>query len=680
MGFRIGIDTGGTFTDVALINENNGQLYAAKVPSTPHNPSEAIIQGMEKILSETGVKESEISFFIHGTTVATNALLEQKGAITALITTEGFKDVLEIGRQTRPKLYDFRARKPSPLIPRHLRVEAAERIRSNGEIITPIQVSQLEQVLDELKRQGVEAISVCLLNSYINDTHERIVKKIIEEKLPHVYVSLSSEVLSEYREFERTSTTVINSYVMPKMKKYLNQLHQELKKRDVSSDLYIMQSNGGIISTETATEVPARTVLSGPAGGAMAGITISQMTGRENLITIDMGGTSLDTCLIEKGQPHFTTMSEIGSMPIKLPMVEMHTIGSGGGSIAWIDAGGALCVGPHSAGAFPGPVCYGRGGIEPTVTDANVILGRLNPDYILGGEMKMDVEAARQVVYEKIAKPLGMSVEKAAEGIIRVVNANMVRGIHVVSVEKGHDPRDFSLVAFGGAGPVNAIDLGMELGCPEIIVPKYPGITCAIGMLSSNIKQDYVQTFLFDVGKLNVEDMKTIYRRLEEKASEQMEKEGLVGDKVTIVKSMDLRYKGQSYELTVSIGNHELNQGQINQTVKEFHKQYQKLYGYSQEENPLEVVNLRLIAIGHVENIDFSYVQQQKGVMPQPIQRRKVYFHGEFIESNIYNRNSFTEGSRIHGPAVIEQLDSTIVVYPKQEAVCDTYGNLVIQL
>lgn len=680
MGYRLGIDTGGTFTDVALINEETGNLFASKVPSTPHNPSEAIINGLEKIMRENNIKENDnIKVFIHGTTVATNSLLERKGAKTALITTKGFKDVLEIGRQTRPKLYDFKARRIKPLIDRYLRVEIEERIKADGTIEKPINKEVILSIIDELKRQNVQSVAVCLLNAYRNNEHELIIKKIIQKEWPEVYISISSEVLPEFREYERTSTNVINAYVMPKMKSYLEYLEKKLIEKNITSDLYIMQSNGGIIHMDTATTTPARTVLSGPAGGAMAGITISEMTKRNNIITIDMGGTSLDTCLIENKHPHYTTLSEIGGMPIKLPMIEMHTIGSGGGSIASIDSGGALKVGPESAGANPGPICYGKGGIEPTVTDANAILGRLNPEFILGGEMKMDLETAKWIVKEKIADPLGMSVEEAAEGILRVVNANMVRGIHVVSVEKGYDPRDFSLVAFGGAGPVNAIDIAMELNCREVIIPKFPGVNCAIGMLSSDIKQDYVQTYLKSVETIKYSEITHIFNELETKAMQDLNS-GNNKNTLQFIKSVDLRFIGQSYELTIQLDDELINKKTIQSCIQRFYNQYEKLYGYSDKNEEIEIVNLRLVAVNEIEKVEFKENSSTLKNEPKPISIRKVYFNGEYMHTEVYSRDSLTHGSEVKGPAVIEQLDSTILVYPNQIAITDSFDNLIIKL
>lgn len=679
MSYRLGVDTGGTFTDIALIHEQTGKVHVAKVPSTPHDPSEAVINGVHEIVNQTGIDVENISFFIHGSTVATNALLERKGARTALLTTKGFRDVLEIGRQSRPKLYDFKARKKPPFVTRDLRIEVSERIKANGEVLEPLDTEEIREIARRLKSEGVQSIAVCLINSYMNDTHEKKIGHILQEEYPEAYVTLSSEVLPEFKEYERTSTVSANAYVLPKMKGYLNRLVGSLKETGVSSELYIMQSNGGIITAESAMHTPARTVLSGPAGGILAGLFIVETTPYKDLITIDMGGTSLDTALIEKGKPQYTTMSEVEGNPIKLPMIEMHTIGSGGGSIAWIDAGGALRVGPQSAGAMPGPVCYNKGGMEPTVTDANVILGRINPGYILNGKMKMNLELARQVMKEKIADPLGITIEEAAEGILKVVNANMIRGIRVISIEKGHDPRNFSLVAFGGAGPVHAVDIGMELGCQEIIIPPNPGITCAMGMLMADVRHDYVQTILSSVSRLKLEEANAVIAHLAQEAQEQLRKEGFTTADIHLQVALDLRYLRQAYEIDVPVQGLTLNAALLEQAVRDFHMLHHKIYGFSREGETIELVNVRLTAIGAIPKIQFDK-RKNASKAPEAVPSRKVFFDGQFVDTTVRNRAALRAGDVVAGPAILEQLDSTIVIHPGQKAVSDDFGNLIIHL
>lgn len=677
MSYRLGVDTGGTFTDIALIHEHSGQIHIAKTPSTPHDPSEAVINGLDEIVRKTGVDVREISFFIHGSTVATNTLLERNGAKTALITTKGFRDVLEIGRQSRPKLYDFRARRKELLVPRNMRMEVNERIKANGEVLQSIDLAEVEDIARDLQQRGVQSIAVCLINSYLNDKHEKLIRKVIEDVYPEAHITLSSEVLPEFKEYERTSTVAANAYVMPKMRRYLNKLSEDLKAKDVSSELFIMQSNGGIITAESAMQTPARTVLSGPAGGILAGMFIVETTPYKDLITIDMGGTSLDTALIENGQPQYTTLSEIEGNPIKLPMIEMHTIGSGGGSIAWIDEGGALRAGPQSAGAMPGPVCYNRGGMEPTVTDANVILGRINPGYILDGKMKMNLDLARQVMKEKIADPLGLTVEEAAEGILKVVNANMIRGIRVISIEKGHDPRNFALVAFGGAGPMHAADLGKELGCESIIIPPNPGITCAMGMLMADVRHDFVQTILADVSSLDLQACNDVIVQLIQAGRQSLQEEGFAQDEIALQVSLDMRYSRQAYEIEVHVEGLELHEKLLETATEQFHVEHNKVYGFRRDGETIELVNIRLTAVGNIPKVNFQQ-QDDSGEAPRPTGSRPVFFQGQFLETAIYNRTSLQTDSVIAGPAIIEQLDSTIVIHPDQSAETDRFGNLII--
>jgi len=681
MNYRIGVDTGGTFTDVALVEERTGKSYITKVPSTPHNPSLAVLNGLRQIVEETGIDYEEISFFIHGSTVATNALLEQKGARTALLTTKGFKDVLQIGRQTRPKLYDFRARKAEPLVPRNFRLELDERIDADGNIIRKIDRQELLNIVESLKENEIQSLAICFINSYINPIHEKEVKQILSEAVPGLSITLSCEVLPEIKEYERTSTVVANAYVLPKMKYYLGHLNTNLERMNISSNLYVMQSNGGIISAETAINMPIRTMLSGPAGGVLAGSILAKNTSFKNIITIDMGGTSLDTALIENENPQFTTISEIEGRPIKVPMVEMHTIGSGGGSIAWIDSGGALRVGPHSAGATPGPVCYGRGGEEPTVSDANVILGRLNPDSILGGRMKIDVASARRVIKEKIADPLGMTVEKAAEGILKVVNANMVRGIRVISIEKGYDPREFSLMAFGGAGPLHAVDIANELGCKEVIIPPNPGITCAMGMLMADVRHDYVRTYSSKLSLVELDDINHALKTLIVEALEDLKKEGFDSDTIELKASLDLRYVRQAYEINIPLNGAHVNHTTLHEAVRTFHETHERIYGFNRHEEELEVVNIRLIGIGKITELkkDGSNEEVNRKSV-EPISVRLVYFNDAYVSAPVYQRNDLNSDVTINGPAIIEQLDSTIIIYPDQKAITDQSGNLIIYL
>ena len=496
MGYRLGVDVGGTFTDLALYDADTNRLEFAKTPSTPDNQAVGVAAGIAELARRYGVMPEQVDFFIHGTTVATNTLLERKGAVTALVVTAGFRDVLQIGRQERPSLYDWRIRRPEPLAPRRLRFEVAERVVHTGEVLTPLTGAEIDRVVARLAAADVDAIAVCLLHSYANPAHERALGEALRRSLPGVTVALSHEVLPEFKEYERMSTTAINAYVSPVMERYLRRLEHTISDAGLKSELYIMQSNGGTMGVETAIERPVHTIMSGPAAGVIGAAAIARQAGHANAISIDMGGTSFDVSLCYQGEVRQTQESEIERLPIRVPMVDVHTLGAGGGSIAWIDAGGALRVGPSSAGAVPGPACYGSGGTQATVTDANVVLGRLGESGLLGGAMPLDAALARMAVRERIADPLGIGVEEAAEGIVQVVNASMVKGIRVVSVSKGYDPREFCLVAFGGAGPLHASELAEEMDIPRVLVPVAPGVTSALGLLVADLRHDFARTVL----------------------------------------------------------------------------------------------------------------------------------------------------------------------------------------
>ena len=669
------MDTGGTFTDVALVDEVRGDRFIAKVPSTPDNPSRAVMDGVIKILEQERVDPKDVQLFLHGTTVATNALLEHKGALTALVTTEGFRDVLEIGRQTRPRLYDFRAHRPKPLVPRNLRLEVPERLRHTGEVLQALDETAANEMVSFLAQTNVEAVAVCLLNSYANGEHERQLRTLLNERMPHVHVSLSSEVLPEMREYERTSTVVANAYVIPVINRYLADLEDALNQAAIPSDLYIMQSNGGMIAAEEARRVAARTALSGPAGGAMAGVQVGRETGHDNVITIDMGGTSLDICLIEDGQPHATTEAEIAGYAIKLPMLDIHTIGAGGGSLAWIDAGGALRVGPESAGADPGPVCYGQGGTQPTVTDAHAVLGRLNPSGLLGGEMALDVEAARNAIREQIAKPLDTTVEEAASGILKVVNATMMRGIRVVSVERGRDPRQFALVGFGGAGPLHVSELADMLGAHEVLVPVAPGITSAMGIVTTDVHHDDVRACLQRAEQADLTEINRLLEEMETHLRNMLQREGFSKAQQEMTYWADFRYKHQSYEIRIPLSGHPLDTDRWKAAVAHFHREHQTLYGYAREEEPVEVVHVRASARGRLPTVKHTLWAERQGGKPEPHEWRPVYWNGGWVETPIYRREQLYAEDVIQGPAILEQLDSTVVVLPEQTARVDRYGH-----
>jgi N-methylhydantoinase A len=611
--------------------------------------------------------------------VATNALLEHKGAPTALLTTLGFEDILEIGRQNRPELYDFWARRPHPIVPRHRCYGIPERVLYTGKILQPLDEIRTEAIVREIKEKGIRSIAVSLIHSYANPLHEQTIKTIISKIHPEAYVTLSCEVLPEFREYERTSTICINAFVMPKVNDYVADLETRLQQRGVASELYIMQSNGGVITAGMAREMSARTVLSGPAGGVLTGLLLSRAIEEPNVITIDMGGTSSDISLIEAQTPRLTTESQIGGYPIKLPMIDIHTIGAGGGSIAWIDAGGALRVGPESAGAEPGPVCYGRGGEEPTVTDANALLGRINPSYLLGGEMKVCLEDARRVVEDKMARPLAMEVQRAAEGIIAVINANMIRGIRRVSVEQGYDPREFVLVAFGGAGPLHAVQLAKALNMTKVIIPPYPGIASAFGMLSADVRHDYVQTYISLSNDLRLEKLQSIYEDMEKQGNEQLRQEGFHDQSMVLDRFADIRYARQAYELSVPVKGGALSAEDVSAIVEDFHERHERSYGYGRRGEAVEFVNMRVVALGKLPAMRLSEDVSAAAQTPEPIGERDVSFEeGAAVRTPIYHREQLAPGGEILGPAVVEQLDSTTLVFPEYRAAADRLGNLII--
>ena len=625
-----------------------------------------------------GTDDVAIDFFLHGTTVATNALLEGRGAKAVLLTTRGFRDLLYIGRQNRPHLYDFWALRPEPLIPRHLTFEVTERILADGSVHLPLEEEEIDLIISQIEERQVESVAVSFLHSYINPVHEQRIKALLIAACPQIMVTLSSEILPEFREYERTSTTVINSLVQPKVNLYLGHLERELSGAGVHGGFFVMQSNGGVITARQAREQSARTVLSGPAGGVLAGVWLSRLTGRRNLITADMGGTSMDICLIHNGVPRYTSEGEIGGYPLRLPMVDVHTIGAGGGSIAWIDAGGALRVGPRSAGASPGPACYGMGGNEPTVTDANLVLGRLKPSATLGDDQKLELDLARQSLHEKIANPLGLTVEKAAEGIIRVVNAGMVRAMRVVSVQRGYDPREFVLTAFGGAGPLHAVELARELGMPQVLVPRYPGVNSAFGMLAADVRHDYVQTRLVLLDEIAPEEFDGIFAEMALAGLSDLQSEGFDRQDCVLKRFLDLRYAGQSYELTISAPAR-ISRPDINILKSEFHYVHEKTYGYSRKEAPLQLVVLRLVATGKLPEIAPLNLPRESWELPVSAEREVVFIDAPVL-TPVYNREDIGRDTVIPGPAVIEQVDSTVLIWPGDVGRCDKWGNLIIEL
>ncbi|MCL5770933.1 MAG: hydantoinase/oxoprolinase family protein [Actinobacteria bacterium] len=675
MSYRIGVDIGGTFTDLVLFEETNNEIFFHKVSSTPQNPEQGVMVCLKEIIDRFKINPKDIKVFIHGSTVATNTLIENKGAKTALITTEGFKDILTIGRQDRPKLYDFFIKRSESVIPPHLRFEIPERILYTGKVLKDIDKKKIKNIINKIKHHSVKSLSVCLLHSYANSVHEKIIKDIIEKELPDIYCSLSCDILPEFKEYQRMSTTAINAYVQPVMANYIDKLNNGLKSMGIASGLYIMQSNGGIMTSQNAQEKPINTFLSGPAAGVQSAVYFTTF---KNIITIDMGGTSFDVCLAPEGKPKFAKVTEINSQPIKVPHIDIHTIGAGGGSIARVDKGGALCVGPQSAGANPGPACYCRGGTEPTVTDANLVLGRLNPEYFLGGRIKIDIGLAREAI-KRIADILKISVEDTAEGIIKIVNANMIRGIRFVSVERGHDPREFSLFCFGGNGPMHASEIAAELCIPEIIVPIGPGVNSAFGLLNSDFRHDYVKSYLKETDGVNINNLNRIFDSMEELAYKQLKEEGILKESIKIIKSFDMRYAGQGYELETFISDEKINRNSLENIIRDFHNQHFKRYGYDIQNGSTEIVNLRLVAVSTVPKpLILKESEANSNINNALKDTRKVYLRGKWHDFLIYDRDKLNSGNMIKGPAIIEQMDSTTFLLPEQDLKIDEYKNMII--
>jgi N-methylhydantoinase A len=662
----LGVDIGGTFTDFVLIGEH-GQTRIYKWLTTPDDPSRALLAGV----AELDLPPGDGVDLVHGSTIATNALLERKGARTALISTRGFADVLQIGRQTRPSLYDLHPRKPKALVPERWRFEVTERVAADGRVITSLALEELEPIIEKLRADEIESVAICLLFSFLHPAHEQAIRqRLADDEGRGPLVSLSSEVLPEFREYERISATVINAYVAPLMGRYLARLETGLKGRR----LRIMQSNGGVISAETAATQAARTVLSGPAGGVVGAFHVARLSDYEQIITFDMGGTSTDVALCD-GRIPTTNEGKIGGMPLHLPIIDIHTVGAGGGSLAQVDVGGALTVGPQSAGADPGPVCYGMGGTIPTTTDANLILGRLDADHFLGGKMALDRDGA-QAALTVLAREMGTeSPQAAAWGVIRVANATMERAIRRISVERGHDPRRFALLAFGGAGPLHACDLATALNIPTVLIPHTPGVLSALGMLVADLVKDYSQTVMLrtdDLGDL-AEVLETHLGPLRKRGREELIAEGVAPSNVSLSQALDMRYLGQSHELTVPMVAGA-------DVLQAFHKAHGQRFGHQHPEEPIEIVNVRVVAQGALTKPRFpSEEPGEADPGTAKIGSKPVFFGESPTRAQLYLRERMHAGHVVAGPAVIFQLDTTTVIPPGWKGQVDPYGTLVIK-
>ena len=676
----IGIDTGGTFTDVILIDDA-GHINVKKVPSTPDHPEQAVINGLE----ELGVDPSTVDRFVHGTTVNTNTMLTGTGAKTGLVTTLGFRDILEIRRAHRladyANIYNLQQDLPLPLVSRQFRQEATERVLYDGSVLRPLQESDIAAIAEKFKAGGIEAVAVCFIFSYNYPGHEMKAKQIIEEALPGAFVTTSVETDAVFREYERTSTTVINAYLGPQSRDYFSMLGKLVKEKGVKADVLLMGSNGGTVTLKSAIEKPVTTVLSGLAGGSIGGAFIAELTGRKELITVDMGGTSCDVCLIHNGKPAISTEGEIANHALTIPIIDVHTIGAGGGSIAWIDSGGALRVGPQSAGADPGPACYGKGGQLPTVTDADLVLGYLNPENFVGGKIHLDTDKAKAAIRTHVVEPYGFeSVEEAAYSIHQIVNSNMSSALRVVSVDKGYDPREFTLAAFGGAGPVHSLSLADALNIPEILVPLYPGIHSAVGLLAADNEHDFRRSYLAPVNATDLTYINRIYDELENEGRELLIQEGISGADQEIKRFAEIRYIGQAHEVNLPVAAGEVTAATLADVKEKFHQAHFQLYSHSSPEAPTMFVTLAVKAIGHTPKPAFSTIAKGSGEAGVR-GKRPVFFgkFGKYVETPVYDRNDLLAGQSVRGPAVIEQMDSGTVILPEYEVTVDDVGSLIIR-
>ncbi len=682
MALRIGVDSGGTFTDVCLFDEETGRLDIWKVPSTPDDPSRGITNGVSEGLATVDRSASEVAFLGHGTTVATNALIELKGVPTGLITTDGFRDLLEIGRQKRPSLYDMSAEKPEILVGRDRRVEVPERLRSDGSVDTPLDEAKLRAAIAKLAETDIKAVAVCFLYGFLNTAHERRVVEILREQRPDLFVSASHAVAPEFREYERMSTTVVNAYLGPVMHRYIERLKKRLTDLGIPVAPQLTQSNGGVIGFDMAAQLPVRTVLSGPSTGVVAAQAIGAMSGYGNIITFDVGGTSSDVALLQGGVCKLTGEATVHGYPIKAPMLDIHTVGAGGGSIAHVDSGGLLKVGPRSAGADPGPVCYGRGNTEATVTDANVVLQTLNPVEILGGRMKVQRDLAVAAV-QRLADQLGLGLMETAQGIISVLTANIAKAIRVISVQRGHDPRDYALMAFGGAGPLHAARLARELDISRVIVPQTPGTLCALGLLLTDLRSDFAVSRLMKLEAAAIPAIVSGFDALAAQADAWFAQEEIGAERRLLKRTVDMRYVGQNYELQVDVPAGPIGEATLDALVQGFEQAHRQRFGFIAEGEAMQIVTLRIEATGTVTKAQFA---------PQPdagpdcagavIGERKVYMDEakDFVMCPVYARDKLRAGNRITGPAIVEQMDTTTVILPAMQAGVDPYLNLILEI
>ena len=685
MSYQIGIDVGGTFTDCVVVDEHL-RMETAKVP-TQKDEAEGVLEGISLLGSrfELSPEEflSQVSVMVLGTTVVINTMLEYSGSPTGLITTGGFRDVIELRRGFRESMFDLSLPAPFQIVPRQRRLGVTERVDYAGKVVIPLDEDEVKEAVLRLKDLKVESIAVCLLFSFVNPDHERRVGAIINEIYPEASVTLSADLLPQIREFERVSTTIVNAYVTPKLRRYLDRLEQRLADQNFNGELFIMQSNGGIMNVDYSKERGVDAVLSGPSGGIVAAIHHGQLSHQKNLITVDMGGTSYDVCLIQDSTPEIGVDAWISRYRIATPMIDIHTIGAGGGSIAWIDQGGGLRVGPKSAGADPGPACYQRGGTEPTVTDADLVLGYLDADYFLGGKMKLNRDASEEVIGKRIAEPLAMDLTDAANGIFVIANNAMTNAIRYVSISRGRDPRDYALMAFGGAGPVHAGMQVHDLGIRSIVIPRNAGVFSAVGNLVSNLKISRIHSYVRQKELVDLDELNGLFMGMMQDAKQQLGEKEFVKE-ILVERLMDVRYVGQVQEVIVPIRSRTQRVTEVNlaNAIRDFHQLHEKLYAFSRPDEPPEIVTLRLDLIGLREEIPFRS-SPFEGEDPKDAMKttRPVYFAEQgFVETPIYDGEKVRPGNLIVGPAIIEEPWTNIVIYPNQEALLDQYMNYVVEI
>lgn len=690
---RGAIDVGGTFTDVLLYDEHSGTLWSAKVPSDPWHPAGPFIAGLSRAIEAAKADLEQVNGLVHGTTVATNALLEGKAARVGLLVTEGFRDLLEIGRQQRPNLYDLMEDRRPPLVPRNRAREVRERIGADGHVVTPLDEERAREQISILGQAGIESLAVALLFSFRNSDHEERLKELARQLLPETFVFLSSQVLPEFREYERASTTVIAAAVAPRVVSYLQAIEQNLEAHGWQRDgLAIMHSGGGTLPPQEAIMRPHTLIESGPAAGVIATTHLAQTLDLKRVIAFDMGGTTAKASLILNARPQYTAEYEVGGelhhsgsargsgYPVRFPMIDIAECGAGAGSIAWIDSGGHLKVGPQSAGADPGPACYGKGGTRPTVTDAHLVLGRLSPDYFLGGEMKLQPELAVRAITEHICKPLAMTLEEAARGIVAIANANMLRILRVVSVARGHDPRDFSLVAYGGAGPLHATDLAEEMSIDRVIVPRLPGLFSALGLLYADTSTDFVETLMLALTLEELDQLNTALAGLRSKAEAWFERAGVSPQARRIRVTADLRYLRQNYELNVVLPGTQLGFEDLSLIQSRFHEAHAAAYGHGAPGETIQVVNLRLLAAEELVKPKPHPIQAASGPADVALwDSQSVWFRAGPVQCNVYQRSALEAGHSLDGPAIIQEKESTTLVGPGWHLEVDRFGNLIIE-